>query len=109
MSKAHGIHLSVGEADEEGWQEVVLEDASPVVLGHLRVVEGTEEGPVVWWDARVVGQEGLHSRRFTDAREAILALAIRSYGGPESKEYGWQMLSTAFARVGIQGGEGRSR
>jgi hypothetical protein len=81
------------ERDNDGWVEIVLivqpmveqdgvfhdnedgETSEGETLGHVREVEGTVEGPVTWWDARVIEEHhGMQMRRFTSLDDALMAL-----------------------------------
>jgi hypothetical protein len=90
------------ETDEDGWTEVCLiveplagddeepEEAEGETVGYLRAVEGTEDGPVTWYDARVVWEGGVQHRRFISQEAALLALASRPHLPVDARKLvGW--------------------
>jgi hypothetical protein len=91
------LHIRPMEADEEGWTEIVMiqsaatDPQEPVgeTIGFLRVVEGTEEGPHTWWDARVIEDNKRLQRRFIGYEAAILALALR-HAAPDVRSLTWE-------------------
>lgn len=102
--------VTYGETDSEGWTEVLYktgkivetdppregdefwsEDTSEVI-GVMRVVEGTEDGPTQWYDVRVEDRDGgwIHQRRFVGMEQAMFALVLRRFSETESmKALGW--------------------
>lgn len=84
------LHIRPMEADEEGWTEIVLIQLEVgETIGYLRVVEGTEEGPHTWWDARVIENNKRLQRRFIGYEAAILALALR-HAAPDVRSLTWE-------------------
>jgi hypothetical protein len=105
------IHLRLEPTtrDGDGWAEIVLvtqpmdEDAAhefanndrgdaeePIIVGHIREVEGTEDGPTVWYDARVIDDGGVQQRRFLSLEAAVLALGMRRYVPSDTRKVlGW--------------------
>lgn len=95
------LHIRPMATDEDGYVEVCLvrqpmdesdgsfhsnesgEASEGETVGYIKVVEGTEDGPVTWWDVKVHDAEGVgpnreHHRRFTDLDTALLSMALRS-------------------------------
>lgn len=75
--------LTVDDPDGDGWQKVEFSDgdvaAKVVEVGQVRVVEGTEEGPTTWWDARVFDENDMPvERRFVSLEAAVLAMSLRA-------------------------------
>lgn len=106
------LHIRPMEADAEGWVEVCLVtqpmdmegsayvandrgEAEGETVGYVKVVEGTEEGPHEWWDAKVIDDAGaagtkVHVRRFMSLDAALLALAYRKHVPRDTQKLlGW--------------------
>lgn len=80
MDESHGGEFTVNDRGDASEGEVV---------GYVREVEGTEKGPIRWFDARVV-DDTLYERRFTSFEAAVLAMALRRYFPPDTnKLVGW--------------------
>lgn len=91
------LHIRPMETDAEGWTEIVLiasevtDPQEPVgeTIGFLRAVEGTENGPHTWWDAKRIEDGGLVHRRFVYYEAALLALAFR-HAAPDITRLDWE-------------------
>lgn len=95
------LHIRPMETDEDGWTEVCLiveplgegappEETEGDTVGYLRVVEGTEDGPVTWYDARIVDSGQIDQRRFMSEEAALLALASRPHLPADARRLlGW--------------------
>jgi hypothetical protein len=83
------LHIRPLDEDRDGWVEVCL--VTQPMVGYIRVAEGTEDGPVTWWDARAFLPDGkVEVRRFMSQEGALLALALRAHLPVEAqRSWGW--------------------